>query len=230
MSALLRIAVIGAGGRLGKAAVAAITACSEFDLVGEFGPQDDWAAQVRERRVDVALEATRAGLGLAHGLALLDAGAQIVLATSGISVQDQTQLDGRARQLGRGGLIVPNFSLGAMWMMRLAAELAKHFPAAEIVELHHAKKHDAPSGTALETARRMAEARGRPAESVPTHSVRLPGLYAHQEVLFGAPGELLSVRHDLFSGEAFAPGIVAAIRYAAGARGVLRGIEHAFGI
>ncbi len=230
MSTKLRIAVIGAGGRLGSAACAAIERCADLELIGRFASPDNWAVQVRELRVDVALEATRAGLGCAHGITLLEAGAQIVLASSGISLQDQAQLDLRARELGRGGLIVPNFSLGAVLMMRVCAEWAKHFPAAEIIELHHPKKFDAPSGTALETARRMAEARAEPSAMLPIHSVRLPGLYAHQEVLFGAPGELLSVRHDLCSSEAFTPGILAALRYAAAARGVSRGIEHAFGI
>ncbi len=230
MTAKLRVAVIGAGGRLGSAAAAAIERALDLELVARFTSQDRWAVQVRQLRVDVALEATRAGLGLAHGIALLEAGAQIVLATSGISPEDQAQLDRRARELGRGGLIVPNFSLGAVLMMRVCAQLAKHFPASEIIEFHHPKKYDAPSGTALETSRRMGEARAEPGAAPPIHSVRLPGLYAHQEVLFGAPGELVSVRHDLHSSEAFVPGILAALRYAAEARGVSRGIEHAFGI
>lgn len=224
----LRIAVVGAGGRLGQAACTAIEAQRDLELVLRLGSGDDWALRVRELRVDVCLEATRAGLGLAHGLALLEAGAQVVIATSGVSAEDERALDLRARQLGRGGLIVPNFSLASMFLMRISAELAAHYPAAEIIELHHERKADAPSGTALETARRMEAARGPESPKVPTHSVRLPGLYAHQEVLFGAPGELLSLRHDLFTTDAFVPGILAALRYAADARGIQRGIEHAF--
>jgi 4-hydroxy-tetrahydrodipicolinate reductase len=183
---------------------------------------------VRELRVDVAIEATRAGLGLEHGLLLLDAGANIVVATSGITLEEQSVLDARAREVLRGGLIVPNFSLGAMLLMRACEQFARHFPATEIIELHHDKKRDAPSATALETARRMREARAQPGEAVPIHSVRLPGLCAHQEVLFSRAGEVLTVRHDLISAQAYAPGIQASVRHAAQARGVLRGIEQAF--
>jgi 4-hydroxy-tetrahydrodipicolinate reductase len=224
----LRVAVIGAGGRLGQAACLAVESARDFQLVGRFGSGDDWRTGLREAKADVVLEATRAGLGKQHGLAVLDAGANLVLATSGISMEDQAELEARARALGRGGLIVPNFSLGAMLLLRASAEFAKHFPAVEIIELHHDRKRDAPSGTALETARRMDESRPPTSAPVPIHSVRLPGLYAHQEVLFSGQGELLTLRHDLFSPQAFAPGIVAAVRYAAKATGMARGIEHAF--
>jgi 4-hydroxy-tetrahydrodipicolinate reductase len=230
LSAALRIAVIGAAGRLGRAACAAIDAAQDLQLVGRFGSRDPWPAAVREQKIDVALECTRAGLGLANGLSLLEAGAHVVIATSGISLADQARLDERARALALGGLIVPNFSLGAMLMLKACEEFAKSFAAAEIIELHHDKKRDAPSGTALEAARRMQAARGENSAEVPIHSVRLPGLYAHQEVLFSAPGELLTLRHDLLSAEAFAPGMLAALRYAARARGIERGIEHAFAL
>ncbi len=228
MSQPLRVAVIGATGRFGSAACSAIEASAGFTLVGRFNSRDDWPTLVRELRVDVALEATHAGLGARHGQALLKAGANIVLATSGITQEAEAELDARARELSRGGLIVPNFSVGAMLLMRASTEFAKRVPASEIIEMHHDKKRDAPSATALETAQRMRAARPQPSAPVPIHSLRLPGLVAHQEVLFSAPGELLSLRHDLFSPEAYAPGIVAALRYAANVRGVLRGIEHAF--
>jgi len=228
VSTPLRIAVVGAGGRLGRAACEAIAGSTDFELVGRFGAQDDWRAAVRQRKVEVALECTRAGLGTQHGLALLQAGANVVIATSGISIEDQARLDACARACERGGLIVPNFSLGAMLLLKACEEFAKSFAAAEIIEMHHDRKRDAPSGTALETARRMQAARAPGGAPVPIHSVRLPGLYAHQAVLFSAPGEVLSVRHDLLSAEAFAPGILAALRFAARARGIERGIEHAF--
>ena len=229
MNSKPRVAVIGATGRLGSVACQALETCADFVLVGRFDSGDDWRALVRELKVDVALEATHAGLGLEHGLALLEAGAHIVVATSGVGPADHVALDARARELGRGGLIVPNFSLGALLMMRASALFAHHFPASEIIEMHHDKKRDAPSGTALETERRMRQARAPSSPPVPIHSVRLPGLVAHQEVLFSAPGEVLSVRHDLTSPQAFVPGILAAVRYAAQAHGVQLGIEQAFG-
>lgn len=243
MSASLRVAVVGAGGRLGRFAAELLREAAGFELVGTYDSKDDWPAQVGASGAQVALEATRAGLGCEHGLALLGAGVRPVIGTSGVSLEDGERLDAEARRLGLGGLIVPNFSLGSLLLQRFAAEAARHFPDAEIIELHHERKADAPSGTAAETARRMADARDasravperadEPRErgarhgGIPVHSVRLPGLYAHQEVLLGAPGETLTLRHDMSGPQAFGPGLLAALRYAARAQGIARGLQHA---
>ena len=149
-----------------------------------------------------------------------------VIGTSGVTREEALRLDRRARELELGGLVVPNFSLGMLHVQHAAAELARHFERAEIVELHHDKKKDAPSSTARDTAERLGALRGRP---IPIHSVRLPGLYAHQEVLFGAPGELVTLRHDTLTPEAFCPGILLALRHATRARGVAFGLEAALG-
>lgn len=242
-AARLRVAIVGARGRLGSFAREFLAQDGRFDVVGAFDSDDDWPRGVAACAAQVALEATRAGLGCEHGLLLLAAGVRPVIATSGVSLEDGRRLDQEARRLGLGGLIVPNFSLGSLLLQRFAAEAARHFGDAEIVELHHERKRDAPSGTALETARRMAAARAQEAgrgergdqprerggvhDGIPVHSVRLPGLYAHQEVLLGAPGETLSLRHDMSGPAAFGPGICAALLYAASARGVARGLEHA---
>jgi 4-hydroxy-tetrahydrodipicolinate reductase len=239
----LRVAVIGSGGRLGGFALELLRGAAGFELVGAYDSRDDWTRAIRSSGAQVALEATRAGLGCEHGLALLEAGVRPVIATSGVSPEEGLRLDHEARRRNLGGLIVPNFSLGSALLQRFAAEAARHFPDAEIVELHHERKQDAPSGTALETARRMAaerdgaaaapEREGEPRErggrhgGIPVHSVRLPGLYAHQVVLLGAPGETLELRHDMSGPAAFGPGIRAALTYAAAAEGVARGIEHA---
>ena len=238
----LRVAVVGAGGRLGRFACELLRQEAGFELVATYDSRDDWTREVASSGAVVALEATRAGLGAEHGLALLAAGVRPVIGTSGVSVADGERLDAEARRLGLGGLIVPNFSLGSLLLQRFAAEAARYFREAEIVELHHERKADAPSGTAAETARRMSAARGgarHPAredgprergarhDGIPVHSVRLPGLYAHQEVLLGAPGELLTLRHDMSGPQAFGPGLLAALRFAAGAVGVPRGLEHA---
>lgn len=225
------MAVIGARGRLGAAACAILERAGPeagLELVGRFTREDPWPRLVRELQIDVALEATRAGLGREHGLVLLEAGAHVVIATSGVEEQDEILLDRRARELGRGGLIVPNFSLGAALLMREAARLAPHFAQVEIIERHHARKLDAPSATARETARRIVAARGAQRGSVPIHSVRLDGLQARQEVQFGSPGETLTLVHDVSSPEAYGPGILSALRCVAGRLGVARGIEHAF--
>lgn len=245
MSAPLAVAVIGARGRLGRFATELLQRSAGFELTGAWDSADDWRALVRSSGAQVALEATRAGQGAAHAHLLLERGVRVVVATSGVSVEESDALDAAARRLGLGGLVVPNFSLGSWLLQRFCEQAARWFDGAEIVELHHARKADAPSGTALETARRIARARraaGQPPfeattpgfpsrgagrDGVPIHSVRLSGLYAHQEVLFGAPGELLSLRHDMSGPEAFGPGLLAALRYAARAEGVGRGIELA---
>lgn len=221
------IAVVGAGGRLGRLAVEVFRAASGFELVAEIGSSDDLVAALRASRARVALDVTRAGLGYAHATAMLGAGVRPVVGTSGVGLEENRALDAQARELGLGGIVVPNFSLGMWLLQRAAVEAARHFAAAEIVELHHERKKDAPSGTALDTAERMREARGGGA-AVPIHSVRMPGLYAHQVVLFGAPGETYTLRHDMSGPEAFAPGLIAAARHAARAVGVARGIGAAF--
>jgi len=239
----LAVAVIGVRGRLGGFAAALLAGRDDFDLVGGYDREDDWRRDVAESGALVALEATVAGRGCAHGLALLDAGVRPVIGTSGVSLEECERLDRRSRELGLGGLVVPNFSLGALLLQRFAEQGVRHFPDAEIIELHHERKADAPSGTAAQTARRIAAARSQPPRTprraeeprdrggfhadVPVHSVRLPGFYAHQEVLLGAPGETLSLRHDMLGPEAFAAGILAALRYAAAASGVACGLEHA---
>ena len=128
----------------------------------------------------------------------LDAGVPCVVGTTGLTADDLAALDERAREKGVACLVAPNFALGAVLMMRFAAEAARHMPRAEIVETHHETKVDAPSGTAKATAAAMGG-------DVPIHSVRLPGVVAHQEVLLGGDGQLLTIRHDTFSREAFVP-------------------------
>ncbi|MFO1009891.1 MAG: dihydrodipicolinate reductase C-terminal domain-containing protein [Planctomycetota bacterium] len=228
MSARKRVAVVGAAGRLGRHACEVLSASAEFELVARIGSRDELETTVRTTRAELALETTRAGLGFEHAARLLRAGVRPLVATSGVSPEQNDELDRLARELGLGGLVVPNFSLGSWLLQRLSVEAARWFEHAEIVELHHEKKRDAPSGTALETARRMKAARAVERD-VPIHSVRLPGLYAHQEVLFGARGETLTLRHDMSGPEAFGPGILAGLRYVATAHGVARGLDPVFG-
>jgi 4-hydroxy-tetrahydrodipicolinate reductase len=240
MSAVLRVAVIGARGRLGAFACALLAQIEGFELVARYERADDWKAKIRSSGAQLALEATRAGLGFEHGLALLEAGIRPVIATSGVDLAQNAELDARAKQLALGGLVVPNFSVAVLLMQRAAADFARYFTATEIVELHHERKHDAPSATAIETARRIAAARdshapapapnparGQSIDGIPIHSVRMPGLYAHQEILLGRAGELLTLRHDMSSPEAFGPGLLLALRHAAVAVGVARGLEVA---
>jgi len=221
----LGVAVIGARGRLGRFACELLRAQTDLALVAELGREHDLASVLPECGARLALDVTAAGLGLAHGRAILAAGLRPVIGTSGVARAEAEELDRLARARGLGGIVVPNFSLGMLQLNRAAVLLARSFASVSIVERHHERKRDAPSGSARETAERLARLRGGAA--VPIVSVRAPGLYAHQEVLFGGPGETLSLRHDMLGPEAFGPGILAALRFAARAQGVAFGLEAA---
>jgi 4-hydroxy-tetrahydrodipicolinate reductase len=153
---------------------------------------------------DAAVDFTAPAAVLGNMRRAMGAGVPCIVGTTGLTDEALVELDALARQKGIACLVVPNFAIGAILMMRFAEEAARHLPRAEIVELHHDAKLDAPSGTAKATAARMGG-------DVPIHSVRLPGLVAHQEVIFGASGQFLTVRHDTTSREAFVPGVLLAL-------------------
>jgi 4-hydroxy-tetrahydrodipicolinate reductase len=224
MNAVLPVAIVGANGRMGRFAAELLGRTEGFAVAAAIGRADDLARSLRDSQARVALDLTRAGLGCEHGLTMLECGVRPVVGTSGVSLAENARLDAAARELGLGGLVVPNFSVG-MWLLQQAATAgARAFERAEIVEMHHARKRDAPSGTALDTAERMKSARGQGSAEIPIHSVRLPGLYAHQVVILGAAGETYTLRHDMSGPEAFATGILASLRHASRAVGVGRGI------
>ena len=154
--------------------------------------------------LDAALDFTRPDAAGANARAALEQGVPLVVGTSGLSGAELDELDALARDRSLQLLVVPNFAIGAVLMMRFAEAAAEFLPRAEIVELHNEAKKDAPSGTARATAERL------PGE-VPIHSIRLPGLVAHQEVLLGGEGQLLTIRHDTLSREAFVPGVLLAL-------------------
>jgi 4-hydroxy-tetrahydrodipicolinate reductase len=231
----LRVAVVGATGRMGKFACGLVERASGFTLVASLTSADDLGFALRAARPHVALDVTRAGLGYEHAAQMIALGIRPLVGTSGVGLDETRALDEAARARGIGGLVVPNFSLGMCLLQRAAVEAARAFEHAEIIEMHHERKKDAPSGTALDTAERMRAARGgdastvgRASPDVPIHSVRLPGLYAHQLVVFGAAGETYTLRHDMSGPEGFGPGILLGLRYAATAVGVGRGIALAF--
>jgi 4-hydroxy-tetrahydrodipicolinate reductase len=153
---------------------------------------------------EAAIDFTRPDAVRANVEGCLAAGVPCVVGTTGLTSMDVQAFDERAREAGIACFVAPNFALGAVLMMRFAAQAAQHMPHAEIVELHDERKLDAPSGTSKATAEAMGE-------DVPIHSVRLPGLVAHQEVLFGGAGQLLTIRHDTTSREAFVPGVLLAL-------------------
>ncbi len=227
MSAL-RVAVAGAAGRMGRAACAWIEAAPDLALVARVGAADDLGAALRASDCAVAVDLTRAPRGYANAVAMLEAGARPVVGTSGVDAAQCAALDERARALGLGGVVVPNFSLGALLVQRAAEEIARHVPRFEVIEMHHERKADAPSGTARFTADRLAEVAGVDPADVAIHSVRLPGAHANQEVVFGAEGEWVRLRHETWSLECYRAGLLASVRYAARATGVARGLGAAW--
>jgi 4-hydroxy-tetrahydrodipicolinate reductase len=250
---VIRVGVVGAAGRMGREVCRAVAADPELNLVAAVDPHapgesiegvaivgelsglvdGDAEVAVDFTQPDAAADSVR--WGLEHGV-------HFVVGTTGISPADLEDLRQRSEHATANVLVAPNFAIGAVLMMRFAEQAARLLPAAEVIELHHDGKLDAPSGTALTTARRIAAARsdaphvgpgdeghpgarGASVDGVPVHSVRLPGLVAHQEVIFGAAGQTLSIRHDTTDRTSFMPGVVLAIKSVGERPGLTLGLE-----
>ena len=207
---MIAVAVAGAAGKMGQTVCAAVEGAPDMELVGRADPAlGTTLAEVLEA-ADVVVDFTRPDTALENALACIAAGVHVVIGTTGF---DQGPLIDARPAPGRpqaNVLIAANFAIGAVLMMRFAEQAATHMQKAEIIELHHDGKLDAPSGTAVRTAELMAAATGR--EAPPIHSVRLPGLVAHQEVILGDLGQTLTIRHDTINRESFMPGVLLAVR------------------
>jgi 4-hydroxy-tetrahydrodipicolinate reductase len=208
---MIRVGVAGAAGRMGLTVCEAVDEAQDMELAGRADPAlSRTLAQLLEQdRPQVLVDFTTPSTALGNATACLQAGVHVVIGTTGF---DLDELRAACEQAvgGANALVAPNFAIGAVLMMRFAAEAARHMDAAEIVELHHDRKLDAPSGTAALTAKLIAEATDGP--QPPIHSVRLPGLVAHQEVILGALGQTLTIRHDSLDRRSFMPGVLLAIR------------------
>jgi 4-hydroxy-tetrahydrodipicolinate reductase len=201
---LINVAVSGAAGRMGETVCRAVEAADGMSLVGRADPLLKTPLQDVLGDADVVVDFSTPDAAVVNARHSLEAGVHCVMGTTGA---DFSELEG----VGTANLFVaPNFAIGAVLMMEAAKLAAGHLPECEIVELHHEGKLDAPSGTAKRTAELIREAGGNVHE--PIHSVRLPGLVAHQEVLFGGEGQTLSIRHDSTSRESFMPGVLLAVR------------------
>jgi 4-hydroxy-tetrahydrodipicolinate reductase len=205
---MIRVAVAGAAGRMGETVCAAVQGAEDLELVGRADPLLQSSLEEVLPGAEVVVDFTQPDSALENARACLRAGVHIVIGTTGFD--PSPLIDAAAAEHPRANvLIAPNFALGAVLMMRFAREAARHMAKAEIIELHHDRKLDAPSGTAALTAELMA-AGGREPPAI--HSVRLPGLVAHQEVIFGDLGQTLTIRHDSISRESFMPGVLLAVR------------------
>ena len=244
----MRVAVAGALGRMGRETCAAIVATRDLELVGGFararageslasvlalprdaGPlYDDIDALCDDAKPDVVVDFTVHPTTLDVARATVERGISPVIGATGWSDDERAALASRCESRGVGAALVANFALGAVLAMRFAEQAARLFPTVEIVELHHDGKRDAPSGTAKATAARIAAARGDGAEVV-IHSVRLRGLVAHEEILFGGEGEVLTIRHDSLARSSFMTGVLLAVRKIRDRKGLVVGLDSFLG-
>ncbi|HTG47486.1 MAG TPA: 4-hydroxy-tetrahydrodipicolinate reductase [Actinomycetota bacterium] len=252
---MIRVGVLGAAGRMGREIVRAVDGADDLELVAAVDPghagdtvgavavtADTDALDVG----DVAVDFTRPDAVLANARACLRSGVHVVIGTTGIEPGGLEELRALAEAGDANAIVAPNFALGAALLQRFAADAARHFAAAEVVELHHDGKRDAPSGTAIAIARAIAAARegaspsilgedafpgarGGDVDGVRVHSLRLPGALAHHEAIFGGPGQTLTIRHDTTDRACYLPGVLLAIRAVAERPGLTVGLDRLLG-
>lgn len=238
----IRVAVSGANGKMGQHVVDAVNNDAALELVGQIDHQDDLAQAIQDTKAQVVVDFTTATSAYENTKKIIEAGAHPVIGTTGFTPEQIAELTEKSRALKLGGVIAPNFSIGALLMMTLAAQAAEHMKQVEIIELHHDKKADAPSGTAIKTAELLAAkinppnnvtekemvkgARGGNLNNVHIHSVRLPGFVANQQVIFGGLGETFTLKHETISREAFMPGVVLACKKVLEVDTLIYGLEH----
>lgn len=242
----IAVGVLGARGKVGAEVCRAVEAADDLELVVAIDVGDD-PQRLVERGAEVVVDFTHPDVVMDNLALCIDHGIHAVVGTTGF---DDERLRRLREQLGdaprSGVLVAPNFSIGAILMMRFAAAAAPHYDSVEVVELHHPDKADAPSGTARRTAELVAAARleaglgpapdatstalpgarGADVDGVPVHALRIRGLVAHQEVVLGGPGETLTIRHDSLDRSSFTPGVLAAVRAIGGRPGLTVGLEQ----
>lgn len=240
---MVKVIINGAKGSMGQETVKAVRAENDLKLVAEIDIGDDLSKIIKETGADVVVDFTHPGCAVKNTKSIILAGARPVIGTTGFNDSDIAELKKLALEKNIGGLIAPNFALGAVLMMEFAKEAAKYMPHVEIIELHHDKKADSPSGTAIKTAKLISEnrkeipqspvkteekvlgSRGGIKHGVNIHSVRIPGVVANQEVIFGGLGQTLSIKHETINRQAFMPGVIMAIRKVMELKDLVYGLE-----
>jgi 4-hydroxy-tetrahydrodipicolinate reductase len=223
---VIRVAVAGASGRMGQAVCAAVEGADDLELVGRADPALDTSLEsvLEKDSPDVVVDFTLPSTVYENARMCLEQDIHAVVGTTGITEDQLAELTDLAASSKANCFIAPNFAIGAVLMMEASKLFAPHMLSCEIIELHHNQKLDAPSGTAKRTASLITDAGG--GRDVPIHSVRLPGLVAHQEVIFGGLGETLTVRHDSLTRESFMPGVLLAVRKVGELDGLVVGLEN----
>ncbi len=205
----IKVVVSGAAGRMGEAACGAVEGADDMELIGRADPALDTSVNDVLEGADVMVDFTTPDAAPANVFDAIEVGVHAVVGSTGFDLEELKAHVLRADSKANC-FVAPNFAIGAVLLMQASKLIAPHMPEAEVVELHHDKKVDAPSGTAKRTAELIREAGGNVHE--PIHSVRLPGLVAHQEVIFGGEGQTLSIRHDSIDRSSFMPGVLLAVR------------------
>lgn len=214
----IKVCVIGANGKMGHMTVDAIKAADDMTLIATCGSKDKLADILNSHQPDVAVDFSLPHVVFENTIALIEHGVHPIVGATGLSNANIADISRLASTKHLGGIYAPNFSLGAVLMMQFAQQAAKHFPSSEIIEMHHDQKVDAPSGTAIRTQQMMGT-------DTPIHSVRLPGLFAHQMVMFGSRGETLTIRHDAQDRACMMPGVLLACRQVSSLGGFVVGLE-----
>ena len=251
---MIRVAVAGALGRMGLEVSQAVRAAADLQLAGGVdvragdGVATDLRQAISQGQPQVLVDFTVADAAYANAMTALELGVRPVIGTTGMSPEQQNDIERRARESRTGAFIAPNFALGAVLMMYFAKIGARYFDSAEVIDLHHDQKIDSPSGTGHKTAQMMAEARGKPFamnvsekeplagargaewQGIRLHSVRLPGFVAHHEVIFGAQGQVLTIRHDSTDRTSFMPGVLIAIREVVKLDKLVVGLDQLLGL
>ncbi len=239
---MIRVLVNGANGRMGAVVCDAVRHAADLELVAACDVADDLAQSIAASRADVVVEFTVAAAALGNLATILAAGASAVVGTSGFGSAEVERARALCATHGSSAVIAPNFAIASVLLADFAAQAARHLPHVELIEAHHDQKEDAPSGTALKIAADIAVARAvvpaaPEAESVPgvrggvvegvrVHALRVPGLLARMECLFGGPGDTLTLRHDTLTRASFMPGVLLAVRRVQGVDGLVYGLEH----
>ncbi|MBI1388400.1 MAG: 4-hydroxy-tetrahydrodipicolinate reductase [bacterium] len=241
MTETIRVIVNGAKGRMGSEAVKAVEGASDMQLAAALDMGDDLKQAIEKEKPAVVIDFTTPNSAFDNTMLIIESQAGGVIGTTGFTTEQIHQLRKKAEFKKPGVIIAPNFSIGAILMMHCAHIVAHHMPHVEIVEMHHPAKLDSPSGTSIKTADMLAHAvkdtvvprgtdeepaRGLVHENIPIHSIRLPGYLAHQEVIFGADGQTLTIRHDTYNRTCYMPGVLMAVREAVKRPGLTYGLEN----
>jgi 4-hydroxy-tetrahydrodipicolinate reductase len=239
----IRVIVNGAEGKMGSLTCVTLQNHHQFDLVARLTKKDDLNDTITQTKAHIVVDLTRADCVYENSLTIIKAGARPVIGTSGLAPTQIDELTALCSMQQLGGVIAPNFSIGAVLMMMFAAKASTYLSEVEIIEAHHQQKLDAPSGTALKTAEMIAASRTQPKNKldlkelvsgsrggihrdVNIHSIRLPGILAYQEVLFGNLGETLAITHNTLDRQCFMPGIILSCEKVMNLNGLVYGLEH----